>query len=215
MTITIPYLTDTAYAGIELHYTIKSMRKYMPGATIFTIGGVSKWADGNIPCAFHGDRKQQNIVRKIEAACNASAVPDDFIVCSDDVFLLEPMPEVKAWHGGSLAKAIRYGQYAGYFKNALDIGAVNNFDIHAPWVCNKQKFMTDVTPLFTGKKDYLIQSVYFRGTEGEYMEDMKINYYQSADTILKKISGHRRFSSGPSGVTNQLRKVWRELYDTE
>lgn len=219
--VIIPYRTDTAYGGIELHYCIKSLRKHLKGfGRIITVGGSHKLADGNIPFKETSTRKQWNIISKIKAACDCPDISDPFICMSDDIYLLKDLQvsDIKYWHNGLLTSQIRSGQYAHYVRNSITIGATHNHDIHAPIVYHKEGFYKRVHSWFTQdgnsfKSDYLIQSLYCINEPGEYMDDVKINRRMLVEEIYKRIEGQLRFSTGPSGVTIEMKKVWADLYD--
>lgn len=211
--LVIPYRKDDQ---TELSYTVKAYRKHLHGlGNIFVIGDICSMPGVNqVPMKAHHTRKQFNIVQKIATACTHPGISDPFICSSDDVYLLKDITvdEIKYWHNGELQKKVKYGQYQGYYKNTLEAGAIWNYDNHAPIVYHKQKFIDRVW-LNQGNQDYLIQSLYCTQEQGEYMEDVKINRPLSYDEIKAKIEGHTRFSTGPNGMNNHMRRVLSELYD--
>lgn len=209
MTIIIPYRKDTAYDGAELHYSIKGLRKFLPGRVI-TVGDTHPDADDNIPCkdVVH---KQKSIVNKITAACLSGIVTDPFICMSDDIYLLRPWVH-GYYHKGLLAHHKPTGIYARFASYTMRLGCTHDFDNHCPIVYEKQKFIDRVTKPFETGHDYMIQSLYCKDEPGTFMEDVKINRLMTHHEILARIAGHARFSTGPGGITPMMRKVWEGLY---
>lgn len=208
--LVIPYRTDPLRNGTELSWCIKSFRKFFPAlGHIYVIGDPSPHGF-NVPMADIAGRKQFSIVRKIERACRMAVISDPFICVSDDVYLTRELTEIPYWHSGKIT--MKGGRYDQYKKNSIQNGCVFNYDVHAPILYHKQKFLDRVVSL-DWKKDYLIQSEYARHEQGEYLPDLKINTLMTKQKILDMIATAPRFSTGPNGVNRVMREVWKELYD--
>lgn len=201
--LVIPYAYDRLHGGIELKYSILSARKFMPINNIYIIGDKSKEDAIHIryPSSTY---KQRNIISKIRLACTLD-ISDPFICMSDDVYLTRPW-EFQYYHNGRLDEKRRNGLYKRYMDKTMQAGGVYHFDIHAPILYGKD--FLDRVPV----ADTLIQSMYCRGEQGVELADCKINSKMSYDEIKHYISGHPRWSSGPSGVNDAMRRVWKELY---
>lgn len=205
MDLVIPYRKETTHNAIELHYCIKSFRKFFDINTVFIIGSKStEWAT-HVNC-IEGTHKQTNIIRKIKLACALEEISDPFICTSDDVFMLK-QTYIKYWHCGLLEGMEAMPQYRRYNQNSMDKGCVYNFDNHAPIIYEKQKFLDRVK-----EGDYLIQSQYAKDEIGEYLPRLLFNSAMSEKQIYNSIEGQVRFSTGSNGVSS-MKNVFKQLYD--
>lgn len=204
MDVIIPYNPSPVYTGIELAATIKGLQKHLKG-----IGQIVIVSEDIVPST--KGRKQKSIRDKITWACQQPQISDPFICVSDDVYLLTDIdPETMPYyHAGKLI--LKGNRYDNYVKNAMALGVMKNFDVHAPIRYEKKLFLERVSSL-DWSKDYLIQSMYCSGMEGEHIKDVKISQRMRKEKIYKMIEGQIRFSTGPNGVTEIMRQVWEELY---
>lgn len=202
----IPYRPCSVNPGVELNYTIKSLQKHVKG-----LGQVVVVSEDIVPSV--QGRKQLSIVNKIKWACQQPQISDPFLCVSDDVYLLRDIDPytMPYYHSGKFV--MKGNRYDRYILNSQKVGVEKNFDIHAPIRYEKQKFLDCMNELPWKVWDFLIQSVYCRGMEGEQIKDVKIHQRFTKEKIYRMIEGQLRFSTGPNGVTQAMREVWRELYD--
>lgn len=204
--VVIPYKPCGVYPGLELSYTIRGLKKHLKGLNQVVV------VDEDIVPSVPG-RKQRSIVEKIKWACQQPQISDPFICVSDDVYLLKDVDPftLPYYHAGRMR--LRGGRYDLYMKNTMNLGAVKNFDVHAPIRYEKEYFMQRVAARDWGSSDYMIQSLYCMGMEGEYIRDIKVATGMS-ERKLRDMVGQAglRFSTGPNGITAAVRRIWEELY---
>lgn len=157
-------------------------------------------------------RKQFSIMQKLLSAYNSS-VSQEFIYWHDDHFLLKPCSEIKPWYEGTLKEALgkASGSYHTAIQNTLDhFGNIKYFDIHTPCIFEKEKIQ-ELNKL-DWSKEYIIKSSYFNNSEGEEMQDCKIDRLLSKEAITERIKDRLFFSVGPNGFKKPMIEKLYELY---
>jgi hypothetical protein len=210
--IVIPYTKDK-HKGLELKYALRSIEKFHPDKEVWLIGDRSKYKVNNIYCADVADRKEYSIANKILTACKCEEISEDFIMYHDDHFQLKET-EIKYWHNGPIQKAHdrARGLYQIALKNTIDIGCKLNYDIHTPIVFNKEKFKEVMKAPWGPGREFCVKSLYCKGVEGEYMEDLKLNAPFGLNRIWEKLEGRTFFSTGNYAMTPEMIEVFETLY---
>lgn len=152
-----------------------SIRQYISGYRNIYIVGDHPGFDGefiHIPVADRWRNKQDNIRLKLEAACAHEEISDTFCMMNDDYIFIKPfdIQSTPFYYNTNLAKMYLSKRKNGHYKQALlntlihltDRGLpVKHFDIHAPILYNKQKFLEVMAQFNWNIKDgYVIKSLY-------------------------------------------------------
>jgi hypothetical protein len=208
MDIVIPFKKDT-HGTLELIYALRSAEKFLSIGQVWVIGDKTGLNVNHIECPDIRERKEYSIAFKIHRACLDEKVSDPFIVWHDDHFMLKES-EIIPWHCGSMERMLKLAR-GGYYTaivNTIAKGCQVNFDVHTPFVVEKERFKEVFKSI---DNECLIKSMYFK-EGGEYMEDCKINYPLTKQRIYEKIKGRIFFSTGPVGMGPEMVEVLQELY---
>jgi hypothetical protein len=202
--IVIPYIHSI---GIELKYCIASLEKYGKGINkIWVVGDKPKFPCNHIPCERVKiiDNKAYDIWNKVLTAANSEEVTEDFIYCSDDVFLTKetdfanyktkvrpyPLNFCDDGYGKTVKCTLNdrhpYRKIRAYATKFLQMKGypVLNYDAHYPMPMNKEK-VKEVSKAFNWKRalisgvaPYVIKSCYgnFHRIPAEQLADNKINF---------------------------------------
>lgn len=213
VTIVIPYTRDK-HKGLELKYALRSIEKFWPQSEVWVIGDRPRFETRYLPCRDLDSRKEFSIANKILTACKCDEISEDFIMWHDDHFQLKET-EIKYWHNGDLGRTHERarGLYQVAVRNTIDYGCTLNYDIHVPIVFNKKEFINRVMSAdWRPGKEFLVKSLYCKGIEGEYMEDLKLNAPYHISRIWEKLEGRCFFSTGNYSMTPEMIEVLETLY---
>lgn len=212
MTIVIPYTRDK-HKGLELKYALRSIEEFHPESEVWVVGDRPKYETKFLPCP-DGERKEFNIASKILTACKCDKISEDFIMWHDDHFQIKET-EIKYWHNGPLKKTHdkARGLYQVAIKNSMDHGCTLNYDIHVPIIFNKELFRERVMKAdWRPGREFLVKSLYCKGVEGEFMEDLKLNAPYHISRIWQKLEGRLFFSTGNYSMTPDMIEVLETLF---
>lgn len=216
--IVIPYTSDRLN-GLEIHFALRSIRKFLTGyGKIYIIGDKPREdAIIHIPAADVPGRKEKSICDKMLTACSLPEISESILIWHDDHILLKPLDvsEIKPWHNGPLTKEMKR-THSGYKQTVINTlnhfkwqGDPQNFDIHTPFIINKEKFK-QINTSEVWQLEMCVKSLYFNTLKvtGEYMEDLKINQSGiSEQRILTAIEGRLFLSTGPMGMEPPLIEI--------
>ncbi len=221
--IIIPYTADRLN-GLELHFALRSIRKYLTGyGKIYVIGDKPK-EEGviHIPAADVPGRKEKSICDKMLTACNLPEISESILIWHDDHILLKPLEVsgIKPWHNGPLTKELKR-THSGYKQTVINTlnhfqwqGEPLNFDIHTPFIINKEKFK-QINTAEVWKREMCVKSLYFNTLKatGEYMEDLKINQSGiNEQRVMEAIKGRYFLSTGPAAMEPPLIGILEKLF---
>lgn len=216
--------TGSRWGNNELRYSLRSIEKYLKHKNIFLIGEKPEWAQNltHIPAIDpYPMNKERNIFSKIMVACKDSRVTEDFLFINDDHFLLQPMKDIPYYGNGTIEQFLKrrvttYTMSAYNTKKALQAKSLptNYFDIHAPIIYNKQKFLELQAYDWNIKKGYVIKSLYCNthNIAPVPYSDCKLQIPTNEEAIKEKIKGRAFFSIGDGAINTNLRNVMEELY---
>lgn len=210
--------------GTELRYSIRSMVKHLTFDRIFIIGHKPDFLQNviHIPKddVYKHDRAR-NIYEKLLTACY-SDVSEDFISVSDDYFLLTDFNHIPYYYCGSLEGHLKTlsinNYYKGHVQNTYqallkrDFPTLN-FNIHAPIIYNKNKFIEVMTSFdWDIDKGYISKSLYCNSLrlEGEVMEDYKVR--NSKRKPYEIVKDWPMFSTNEYSFNFEMRELLKQLY---
>lgn len=152
------------------------------------------------------------------AACADERVSSDFFFTNDDHIYLQHLDvrTLPYYYSGNLELAYRRKRKVGSYKAAIDntrIALETNsyatyyFDIHAPIIYNKQKFLWTMGQYDWGKPklEYTIKSLYANTLciKGTPYSDMMIGYPPTdRDQVYNSIAGRFMFAFNETALTD-------------
>lgn len=182
MDVAIPLKKQGEYN--ELRYALRGLQRFYPDANVYLIGTKPDWFIGNhIEADDNPDPmfKERNIYNKITKAFEY--LPS-FLFINDDHHILNQVNYLH--HRGSLAAHISIrnpnGSYTYTLKNTVDIGAINDYDVHCPIWYERSQFEKLAALDWNKSWGYGIKSIYchLNNLEGTYYEDKKF-YHEIGD----------------------------------
>jgi hypothetical protein len=192
----------------ELDYSIKSVRRFAPHITdIFTVGSSHPLAI-NIPF----DETQHpavNIWEKIFLACHDERVTDNFLCLSDDHYLLQPAPiEYPNYYAYNISeyplratgiKNFEHPYYRLVRRTRELLGDCLFYNIHAPFVVNKQRFI-DVFNKYESEiytdVGILVKTTYLHGSQNNaQLADYKTKQNEPFESIKAHCKARPVFST--------------------
>lgn len=220
MDIVIPYKKDK-HNGLELMYALRSIEKYLTGwDDIVIVGDRPTWITNQIwiNASDHDRRKQFSIKEKL---IKGTYEREEFIYWNDDHFLLKPLDvqEFEYWYAGDLKEVVhkaRGGYYSVMFDTIKELerrGATTfHYDIHVP-IKMKNYFLSNLTY----QTELCLKSMYCNllNLTPTYMQDCKIDFPLSVNTIKQRIKDRLFFSIGETGMQPDMLEVLNELYPTK
>jgi len=209
--IVIPYLHSPRNNGLELRFCLRSIEKYLKDYNdIWIIGDKPSWLKNckhiSVKDSPYPRLKENNIYRKIIAACENPEVSENFLFMNDDHFLLKPhiAPTFNYYHRGELYASMvknkgSYRATLNHSKKVLEERGLPplDYDCHAPIIYNKKNFIKAFEGLVWKDWGYAIKSIYcgINKIEGMYMTDCKISSNIPRDIKLKA-QNREWFSTG-------------------
>lgn len=199
----------------ELKYSLRSLCKYGTGyRKVFVVGRMPDLINTDmivhIPHTDSGT-KAKNVADKMLAAAGDGRVTKDFVVFSDDYFLLREwdFSKMSANHfrGSSLMDFIhkddrRYTTVGIWGHNTLkwlqERGLDTLFyDMHLPFLVNKEKYKELMGMIDWDEGNYYIKTLYgnFVGKKGNEMSDVKIKKFVNFEKSLEVLSDMPSFST--------------------
>lgn len=237
MDIVIPYCRSQSD---ELIYTLRGL-KNIPHDKVIIIGDKSDYRGlTHIPYKNTHDIVQ-NTYNVLMTAANSPDVSDDFIWWHDDMMLLSPIKELSVYHMGSydklLEKLPRFNFYTQMKRKTCDTlkkEGVDDplfFDVHYPFVFNKQKVQAIQDKLHGVNKISFYANYY--GINGEYIDkDFKVrrdedfntsfistydpifNRSRAGEHIREKLSEVSEYEKGRLVVYDHQEPSWNRRYSS-
>lgn len=229
----IVYITGgrSAWQDNELRYSLRSMSRWLTGmGEVFIVGTCPEWLTGVTHISAEDnpvERKEVRLYRKILLACRDERVSENFLLCYDDNFLLQPhsASSFPNYYDGRLLlylQRLRGTNRKGTHRrcaentiNSLGIGA-KLFDVHCPMLVNRLAFQEVMSQFDWSKRDgYLIKSSYANSVELVVTEcnDVKINHPDGTLAEYRSmVSGKPWFSTGDNMNWGVLEELMQELY---
>jgi hypothetical protein len=168
----------------ELRFSIRSLVKNFEDPNIWVIGYRPEWYVGNFVSIEDISGKFDNIVNCIKQIIHIDEIKENFVLMNDDFFLLQPLEEIKTYHGGPLIEKIERlisetgtNSYVRLllktYKSLVKSGIKNplDYDIHLPMPMTKFGLKESVNIAYFPRSSYgNIMNV-----GGEYIEsDVKV-----------------------------------------
>jgi hypothetical protein len=209
----------------ELKYSLRSMEKNMdmPIGRIFIVGYLPKFVEtrevDHIDVQDNYTNKLRNAARKIKGACNDRRVSENFILMNDDFFIMKKVSEIKYWSKGSLKGSMtRHRTKKGYYytaikqtKELLESQGIENptdYEIHAPIIIEKKKFLKIDKKLNLEEKGLLFRSIYgnLTGAKRDVVPDIKI--FNIGAKGMEKYKDYKIISTGNKVVLDPKFQRW-------
>ena len=157
------YLVKRSRHNEELRYSLRSL-KHLPHSRVWIVGHRQPWLTNvdHIPVEQNPAQKWTSQVANLRAACLHPKVSDPFVMFNDDFFVMKPLAEVPALHGGLMAERTtsRNSEWSRRFREtAAYIGpdALTYDGIHTPMTFRKQQMLDVLDEIGTR---LLFRSVY-------------------------------------------------------
>lgn len=158
--------------GEELKYSLRSLNNiYNWDGSVFVVGDKEDWFSDNIIHINHNSQSNAyaDVADKILLACRSHDIPSDFIYMMDDVYVTEPV-EFSNIHRGFIEDYNRESIHTNYVRATRDfleeklkIEKPLNYEVHAPFFINKEKWLQVYNPIALSIKSstpYQWKSVY-------------------------------------------------------
>lgn len=206
----------------EIRYSLRSIEKHLTGFDkVFIVGSKPDFLQGVIhlpaeDCYPQDElRRNYNIQAKVCMACNCELVSKDFVFFNDDHFMLEDMHvnEIKYWNDGGWDAPILRANVA-YKRTLHNTKPFSNlhYDIHTPIVYNKERFLDRMAKV-NWSKEYAIKSLYCGfDTEGEFMDDLKVNARLTVAQWEKLVVGRAFFSIGDGALCPEFYEFMQKTF---
>jgi hypothetical protein len=222
MDIVYPLGTESKENNMEILYSLRSVQKNLVGVgQVFVVGFLPKFLKDVIHIPLEDNPspalKEQNIMRKIYAACKDKRLSNKFLMMNDDHFFNRPyaIDKIPNWKWMHLdGNGEGYRQSIRNTIDALGGGVQTNFDVHTPIIYDKKKFIKTMDEFdWTVFRGYVIKSLYanFNKLNGEELPDLKINRNLSKNHILTLID-RPVFSVGEWGLNVFMKQILQDLY---
>lgn len=196
----------------EIKYSLRSVEKHLCGVgNVYSCGAKSSLNIGHIPCEDFPNQnmtKALNIRNKILAACNDERVSENFLVFSDDYFLLESHAAgaYPYFYRGLLEDGMKTpglsSLYRMVYGNTIKVLKDNklptkHFNVHAPILYNKEKAKQALSIAdWNTMLGFMSKSLYcnYCNIEGVLQSDCKISQPLATEKIHELIAGRPFFT---------------------
>lgn len=215
----------------ELDYSIRSVQKFLTGYRNIYVVGDKPLIEGpyiHIDVRDHNRNKQDNIRRKLLAACKINVLTQEFAMMNDDYFFHTPLDiaTIPNYYSGDLLQAWRRKRKPGHYKNALNNTVMTltekklpllHFDVHCPIRYDKHLFPQIIDDYdWPGERDgFVIKSLYGNSLQLESVEtkDVCINIpCTDHGQIEAMIGDHFMFSIGEQGTNEVMLSYLEKLF---
>jgi hypothetical protein len=172
----------------ELRYSIRSIVNNCNIDSIWVVGGKPDWYAGNYIGVTQKYSKYKNAFNNFKTICNASEIPDDFVLMNDDFFIINSVDKITSYYNGTLEEKINAyetvlgrSSYVNRLKITQDkliqMGFDNplNYEIHVPMAMSKKNF-NDVLGM---NHNLLYRSVYGNKFSSNSIEMKDVKVYSS------------------------------------
>ena len=212
MIVVYPYRKSNSYDN-ELRYSLRSLSNIKVDK-VFIVGECPDWVTNVTHIKSpQAESKTSNVYRALKKACYA--VPEDeFLLMNDDFYIMEPMDEIKLYHGGALDEFLKKYNSSfpdSYYTKLISVmneklgGEANHYELHVPMMINKYHALTILED--DRHRGSMFRTVYgnkFYEGRGERIEDVKI-YRRTTDDIQCGESGF--LSSDDSAFSGKMQSL--------
>lgn len=134
----------------ELRYSLRSVDKFYPEATVWVVGGRPDWYSGNFIEVKQSINEFVTVRNNLAQIINNEQIPDEVIVMNDDFFFVERVEKIPLYISGTIKDRIFLNRSNGfnsiYVKKLTDSyrhckrfrNPPLDFDIHVPMPINKK-----------------------------------------------------------------------------
>lgn len=220
--------TGSKWLNNEIRYSLRSIEMFLPHARVFIVGHlpqfIRKESVTHIPCNDPTKSKLVNSIYKLKRACHNKQLGSRFVLMNDDFFFLKPVPRIRLFRNGSLAKTIeKHPTKNGYYYEAMlrtqqliegaGIHVPQNYALHYPFVVEKKKAL-ELMERFPWQKDgyqfrNLYANIYLKG--GFTRNDVKMRKSKDLDT--RQFKGIDLFSTDDAVVSDaRFQRFMRRHY---
>lgn len=204
----------------ELRYSLRSIAKFYPEATVWVIGGKPDWYDGNFIEVAQGRDVFKNVKSALAKAIDCQDIPEDFIVMNDDFFFVRYVEDIKFYVSGSLKDKIDinrenkvtspyirklgelYRHCRKYNPSPLD------FELHVPMPVNKQNLSQILNDLVMWRSNY--GNRFAKDSDIEVMQDVKV--YASQKYFFKTYDYSKLKYPFISTHDDSFKKVFKDVF---
>ena len=110
----IVYVVRPGDRNEELRYSLRSLAN-LPHGRVWIAGYCPSWVTGVEVIPVQGQPgSHQTAKANLRAACEHSAVVEDFVYFNDDFFVMQPLERMPVMHRGTIDEAIRSGMRSSY-----------------------------------------------------------------------------------------------------
>jgi len=219
----------------ELRHSLRSLEQQDCIGKIYIIGHKPSWAKEviHIPCAdpFPDKMKDANIIYKILLACGREELSENFVVNSDDHYILRPVtisdlePELEfpsSLLSSHLKAAVSYWHQR--LLNTIEYCARKGrpqyvFQGHKPYLVNKNTYKKIMTPLPWAQGIGLLTHVYYNFAlvdtpRTEVGNTVRINTEITLDLLAAELGGKRTlfFNHNDDGLCPPVKKFIETLF---
>lgn len=199
----------------ELRYSIRSVVKHFPKASILLVGEAPSWYDGELLFVRQGSAKYLNVSNSLREISKSHLVKSRFILMNDDFYFLKK--KTGYYHEGALED--KYESYrdireaSSYTQKISDtlsqlkkMGYENpiSYELHVPFPVDKEKLVKVVR-----HKNLLWRSIYGNmfSVGGRRMADVKV--YGDKSMSFKSYD----YMSGSSSFLSTSDFSFRQVFD--
>lgn len=172
----------------ELRYSIRSVVNNCKIDSLWVVGGRPDWYTGNYIEVTQKYSKYKNAYNNFKTICNASDIPENFILMNDDFFITSPVNKITSYYNGTLEEKINAyetilgrSSYINRLKITQDkliqMGFDNplNYEIHVPMAMSK-KNLNNVLGM---NHNLLYRSIYGNKFNDNSIEMKDVKVYSS------------------------------------
>ena len=233
----------------EIRFSIRSfVMHFYDLRNIIIVGEKPRWAQNiiHIPCADDMSlNKDGRMLKKITAACEDSRVSENFIKCSDDMFLNYPVrfQDFKGWHEGPIIynvqqdlnehlavgsgekklKSSKWYEYVYATGMELKKRGLPDFNYdraHAPQPYNKTEFLKIIKEWDYKNNQYTISNLYMNSSKifpGEDITGFNIKFYRpvNADKLNGLLKNKIVFNCNDRGLTPQFKNLLAKKFPVQ
>jgi hypothetical protein len=168
----------------ELRYSLRSVTKFYPEATVWVVGGKPDWYTGNFIEIPQNLDRFKNIKNSLASIIDNKNIPDKVIIMNDDFFFVRHVENIRFYVSGTLKDRIDFNRENGvassYIRQLRDLqkhckkfrNPPLDFDIHVPMPINKKNLSEVVGESVMWRSNY--GNRFVKDSEIEIMNDVKV-----------------------------------------
>lgn len=221
---------DDKHNHLELRYSLRSMEMHLDKiSNLILVGECPSFLKDffHIPAWDpYKYNPARNIYEKILAACRDERVSKNFLLCSDDYFILKDFitDSFPFFYASDLETESSLLSPTGTYKSHIDNTLAllkgkglptKYFNVHAPMIVDKELFSM-IMPEFhwSIKKGYISKSLYCNaaGITGTPGTDIKIYTPKTKTAIQRKLKEAPYFSTNEFSINDPMKELLEELY---